>query len=133
MDDRKAAVARSCLECAHNDTMSFPQIVGTLMQEGFESYLVDFRRATATYYLPDGDSIALPTHTVGMLVAPDLDTASVQAAIRNAQQRIPGYTYTGFCRTIAAAGCVGYMVSFTGRRAVYFGRTGETHEERFPD
>ena len=32
------------------------------MQAGFEAYAIDFRRATATYYLPDGDSIVLPTH-----------------------------------------------------------------------
>ena len=30
------------------------------------------------------------------------------------------------------AGCAGYLVSFPGRRAVYFGRTGETHVELFP-
>lgn len=39
----------------------------------------------------------------------------------------------GFCRKVAAAGCAGYVVSFPGRRAVYMGRTGETHVETFPD
>lgn len=29
-------------------------------------------------------------------------------------------------------GCVGYHVSLAGRRAVYYGRSGETHVEQFP-
>jgi len=33
---------------------------------------------------------------------------------------------------VVAAGCTGYLVSFPGQRAVYFGRTGETHVEHFP-
>ena len=33
---------------------------------------------------------------------------------------------------VLAAGCVGYIVSIVGRRAVYFGRSAETHVELFP-
>ncbi len=32
-----------------NNTMAFPQIIGILIDAGFESYAVDFRRETATY------------------------------------------------------------------------------------
>ena len=60
-------------------------------------------------------------------------TCLTGAAIREAQQLIPGYTYKGFCSKVAAAGCAGYIVSFSGRRALYLGRTGETHVEYFPD
>ncbi|MEI9891097.1 MAG: hypothetical protein WDN45_11510 [Caulobacteraceae bacterium] len=66
-------------------------------------------------------------------VAAAFDAAPIQGAIREAQQLAPGYTYMGFCRKVAAAGCAGYVVSFPGRRAVYMGRTGETHVETFPD
>ncbi len=45
---------------------------------------------------------------------------------------MPGYTYRGFCEKAAAAGCAGYLVSFSGRRALYFGRDGATHVEPFP-
>jgi len=31
-----------------------------------------------------------------------------------------------------AAGCVGYFVQIAGRRALYFGRNGESHVELFP-
>lgn len=112
--------------------MSFPRIAGTLTQEGFESYAIDFRRASAVYYLPDGDSVVLPTHRAGVPIAEALDAAAVQAAVREAQQLAPGYTYAGFCAKVMAAGCAGYFVSFTGRRVVYFGRTAETHVEHFP-
>ena len=111
--------------------MTFPQIVGTLMHEGFESYVIDHRRATATYFLPDGDSVVLPTLHGNGPIAAAMDAAAVQAAIQEAQQLVPGYTYAGFCAKIMAAGCAGYIVSFSGRRAVYFGRTAEIHVEHF--
>ena len=57
MDDRKKAVAKACLDGAEANTMTFPQVVGALMQEGFEGYAIDFRRALATYYLADGDFV----------------------------------------------------------------------------
>ncbi|AMJ60811.1 DUF1398 domain-containing protein [Bosea sp. PAMC 26642] len=133
MDTRLTAIAQTCLDAAENNTMAFPQIVGKLMQEGFESYMIDYRGATATYYLPDGESVALPTKSHGSgAIATVLDTVAVQAAIEEAQQAVPGYTYAGFCAKVMAAGCAGYIVSFSGRRAVYFGRTAETHVEQFP-
>ncbi|MCK0208767.1 DUF1398 family protein [Starkeya koreensis] len=133
MDPRKQAVAAACLKGAEENTLSFPEIVGTLMAEGFESYLVDFRRARASYYLPDGESFELATHQVEGPIAPAFHAGALQAAIREAQQQVPGYTYRGFCAKAAAAGCAFYIVSFPGRRALYVGRTGETHVERFPD
>ncbi len=133
MDEHKIGVARSCLEAAEGNTLSFPEIVGTLMQVGFEGYSIDYRRATATYYLPDGDSVELPTHRTETPVASAFDAATVRAAIKEAQQLVAGYTYKGFSNKVAAAGCAGYLVSFLGRRVLYFGRTAETHVELFPD
>ncbi|MDR3513454.1 MAG: DUF1398 family protein [Caulobacteraceae bacterium] len=133
MDDRQKATARTCLEAAEGNTMTFPQIVGALVDAGFESYAIDFRRGAATYYLPDGDSIELPAHRVDAPIAPAFDIASMQAAIREAQQQVSGYTYRGFCEKAVSAGCAGYVVSFSGRRALYIGRTAETHVEHFPD
>ncbi|HZB90548.1 MAG TPA: DUF1398 family protein [Stellaceae bacterium] len=132
MDDRQKTVARTCLEGAEGNTMTFPQIVKTLIEAGFESYTIDFRRAVATYYLPDGDGVELWTHRIDVPIAPSFDAASIEAAIKEAQQLAPGYTYKGFCKKVAAAGCAGYVVSFSGRRALYVGRTAETHVEHFP-
>jgi uncharacterized protein YbcV (DUF1398 family) len=56
----------------------------------------------------------------------------IKDAIREAQALVPAYTYKGFCDKIKRAGCAGYLVSFLGRRVLYFGRTAETHVEHFP-
>jgi uncharacterized protein YbcV (DUF1398 family) len=132
METRFKQVADKCLRGAEDHTMTFPQIVSTLMQEGFESYSIDYRRAKAVYYHPDGDSIEVATHRIDVPVAETFNTAAIQAAIREAQQLVQGYTYERFCRKVMDAGCAGYIVSFSGRRAVYFGRTAEIHVEHFP-
>jgi uncharacterized protein YbcV (DUF1398 family) len=132
MDHEKISIAQRCLEGAEANAMTFPEIVSLLMANGFESYSVDLRRATATYYLSDGDSVVLPAHKSDGSVSAGFDAAALQSAIREAQTLAPGYTYKGFCAKAKAAGCAGYMVSFSGRRAVYFGRTADTHVELFP-
>lgn len=133
MDNYQKAAAQACLRGAESNGMTFPQIVRALIDVGFESYAIDFRRATATYYVTEGGSLQLPTHQVAKPIAEALDSVVLQSAIREAQQLVPGYTYLGFCEKAASAGCAGYIVSFLGRRAVYFGRTGETHVEHFPN
>ncbi len=132
MDAHKRAVAQDCLEGAETDCMTFPQSVAKLIEAGFDGYLVDLRRAARTYYLLDGEALDLPTGAATAKVAAAFDSDSVKAAIREAQVLAPGYTYKGFCAKVAAAGCAGYLVSFSGRRALYFGRRGETHIEHFP-
>jgi hypothetical protein len=49
MDASLTAIAQRCLSGAEDNTMTFPEIVGALREAGFESYAVDFRRATAVY------------------------------------------------------------------------------------
>ena len=133
MESRLLEIADRCRRGSEDNSMTFPQVVGTLVQEGFEGYSVDYRRAKAIYYRRDGDSVELATHRLDTPVADAFDKEAIQAAIREAQQLIPGYTYAGFCRKVIKAGCAGYMVSFSGRRAVYFGRTADTHVEKFPE
>jgi uncharacterized protein YbcV (DUF1398 family) len=125
-------IAERCLRGTEDNSLTFPEIVGALREAGFKGYAVDFRRATAIYYRPDGESVALEAHRVAAPVAASFDPEPIKAAIRAAQTLAPGYTYIGFCETVAAAGCAGYIVSFSGRRALYYGRTAETHVEPFP-
>ncbi|MEI9923413.1 MAG: DUF1398 family protein [Bradyrhizobium sp.] len=131
MTPAQKEIAITCLRGAENNTMNFPEIVQTLMQAGFESYSIDFRRARAIYYLSDGQSVEHPTHESGA-VAEHFDVATIREAIREAQKLVSGYSYNGFCKKVMKAGCAGYFVSFTGRRAVYMGRTADTHVEYFP-
>lgn len=125
-------VARATLESSESGAMTFPESLGLLIDAGFDGYAVDFRRCTRIYYMPDGESVELPSKPVAEPVAERFDAAMVKEAIREAQGQAPGYTYQGFCAKVTGAGCAGYLVSFPGKRVLYWGRTGETHTERFP-
>jgi uncharacterized protein YbcV (DUF1398 family) len=132
MNEQMKAVAHKCLEGAESNTMTFPQILATLTGAGFEGYFVDFRRGTVAYYLPSGESVELPGAKPSVPVAAQFEAAVVKEAIREAQNLVPGYTYKGLVTKVAGAGCAGYVVSFIGRRVLYFARTAETHVEHFP-
>jgi uncharacterized protein YbcV (DUF1398 family) len=130
MDPKAAAVAEACTAGSDGETMSFPEVVGALMAAGFERYHTDLVRAEKTYYQPDGTSHLSAAAPVDGSFAVDFDAAGVEAAVRAIQARRIGYRR--FCVDIAAAGCVGYHVSLAGRRAVYYGRSGESWVEPFP-
>ncbi len=132
MDAERITVAKACLQAAHDGSLSFPEIVGRLIAAGFEGYTVDYRRDSQTYYLPDGDSVAWDMPQSGGSVAAMFDAAAVERLVRWAQANPADYSYIAFSQRVKAAGCAGYLVSFLGRRVVYFGRTAETHVELFP-
>ncbi|MDF7774744.1 hypothetical protein P1X14_05750 [Sphingomonas sp. AOB5] len=132
MNAANQALARRCLAGAETDTISFPEAVGLLAAAGFDGYLIDYRRGTATYYHGSGETLDLPAHVSPVAIAAAFDVETIRAAIRDAQMLVAGYTYPGFCDRVRAAGCAGYLVSIPGRRAMYFGRTAETHVELFP-
>jgi uncharacterized protein YbcV (DUF1398 family) len=132
VENKNLEIARQCLEGAESGTMTFPQVVGTLMEAAFDGYLIDLRLGLAAYYLQHGEGFQLPTHTSNVAVATEFNVGVVKTAIREAQALVPGYTYIGFCDDVKRAGCAGYLVSFQGRCVLYFGRTGETHTEYFP-
>jgi uncharacterized protein YbcV (DUF1398 family) len=132
MNAQQKTIAQTCLSASYNATMDFPSIVRALIEHGFESYIVDYRRGTTTYYLPAGDSVELLNPETNGAVAAAFRADLVEANVRQAQANAPGYTYRGFCEGVKAAGCAGYIVSFSGKRVVYFGRTAETHIEHFP-
>ena len=79
--------------------------------------------------MPDGDFEEVEVHKVGG-AALKFSAEGVEKAVRAIQRQ--EIAYREFCRQIADAGCVGYFVSLAGRRAVYYGRTGDEHVEWFP-
>ncbi|OJW68779.1 MAG: DUF1398 domain-containing protein [Sphingomonadales bacterium 63-6] len=132
MNEDFRLTAQNCMQAAHSGALSFPEIVGTLMQAGFEGYTVDFRCGEVTYYHSSG-AIARFADALGEgKVAENFGVEEIRAAIAEAQALLPGYTYAGFCQKVRSAGCAAYHVSIVGRRAVYFGKTGECHVEYFP-
>jgi uncharacterized protein YbcV (DUF1398 family) len=132
MDLHHQTIARAATEAAASGSRDFGQIVQSLMQAGFDGYLVDFRAATQSFYLPDGTSHIVSIHRTVTAVAPGFDAATVREAIREAQTKAPGYSYPGFCEKVVGAGCAGYLVTFSGKRVLYFGRDGQSHVEFFP-
>jgi uncharacterized protein YbcV (DUF1398 family) len=132
MDAERIAVAKACLDAAHDGSLSFPEIIGKLIDAGFEGYAVDYRRNSQIYYLPDGDSVELDLpHSTGA-VAAAFDSLGVEALVHWAQANDPDYSYSAFCEKVKDAGCAGYLVSFLSRCVLYYGRTAETHVEPFP-
>jgi uncharacterized protein YbcV (DUF1398 family) len=110
--------------------MTFPEVVGRLLEAGVESYLVDFAAGRKTHYMADGG-----THTEPMTLNPEPVAAEFAAdklveAIRGAQADT--IRYPEFVRRSTAAGAIGYWAFLTGRRVIYFGRKGEQHVEEFP-
>jgi uncharacterized protein YbcV (DUF1398 family) len=132
MDAERISIAETCLHAAHDGTLSFPEIVGTLIAAGFEGYTVNYRRRSQTFYLTDGDSVVLDMEPSEGKVAATFDPVEIERLVRWAQANPADYTYVAFCEQAMAAGCAGYIVSFLGRRVVYFGRTAETHVEHLP-
>jgi len=132
MDEKLTATAQRCLTGAYEGTLDFPTIVGMLIDAGFEGYDVDYRRGKTIYFLPNGESVELGMPKTEGVVAAEFRASVVEQEVREAQTKAPGYTYPGFCAKVKAAGCAGYMVSFLGRRVLYFGRTAETHVEHLP-
>lgn len=132
MNAQRIAIARQCLDGAYDKTLSFPSIIAALIAADFEGYAVDYRSNTTTYYLADSDSIVLNNRPSDGAVAPQFDQHAIADQIKWAQANPPEYSYGAFCKNVKALGCAGYMVSFSGKRVLYFGRTAETHVEHFP-
>jgi uncharacterized protein YbcV (DUF1398 family) len=121
---------QECTDASDQERISFPEVVMKLMQAGVERYHADLLRAEKVYYLPSGESHRVPAAPVKVTPAPAFAADGVAAAVRAIQQN--RILYREFCERIAQAGCVGYMVSMAGRRAVYYGRTGDSYIEPFP-
>lgn len=132
MEAQHIDIAQASLDVAHEGSLSFPEIVGMLAEAGFESYLVDYRCETQTFYRSDSGHVVLPRHLEGGAVSADFQAVAIAGLVAWARENGPDYSYREFGARTRAAGCAGYLVSMPGRRAVYFGRSGETHVEHFP-
>jgi uncharacterized protein YbcV (DUF1398 family) len=110
--------------------MTFPRVVGKLLEVDIESYCVDFAAGRKTCYATNGE-----TFTESMILKPDpvaedFSAADLVAAIRGAQADT--VRYPEFVKRSTAAGVIGYWAFLTGKQVLYFGRKGEIHIEKFP-
>ncbi len=130
MNVEQTQVVQACARGALTGELTFPEIVGRLAAIGIERYHADYSRQEITYYLPDGDSLVVAAPHPAHVAAAEFLASAVEAAVRQSQRN--EHTYLDFIRKTIGAGCVGYFVQITGRRAIYFGRNGESHVEHFP-
>jgi uncharacterized protein YbcV (DUF1398 family) len=110
--------------------MIFPEVIARLSEIGVERYHADYSRQEMTFYFAEGDSLVVQIPRDSYPTAAEFSESAVHAAVLQSQRG--EHTYLDFVRKTMAAGCVGYFVQITGRRALYFGRQGETHVEHFP-
>ena len=129
MNARMKDVVREMSEASDQERITFPDVVKALTEVGIERYHADLLAGRKTYYLPAGDFEDVEVHKV-VGAARAFSAGGVEKAVRAIQRQ--AIAYREFCRQIADAGCVGYFVSLAGRRAVYYGRTGDEHVEWFP-
>ncbi|MCK1637173.1 DUF1398 family protein [Bradyrhizobium sp. 157] len=130
MQENVIRIMQECTDASDHERISFPEVVMKLMQAGVERYHADLLRAEKIYYLPSGESHRVQAAQIEAVPAMVFTADDVAAAVRAIQRR--QIKYREFCERIAQAGCVGYMVSLTGRRAVYYGRSGDSYVEPFP-
>jgi uncharacterized protein YbcV (DUF1398 family) len=129
MNAHEIEVVTECSRGSNDGRLGFPEVVGKLMGAGVERYHADLSRGEKTYYMPDGSSHVVAAGD-GADAAQTFSAGGIEAALRAIQAK--KIDYRQFCAAILAAGCVGYFVCLTGRRAVYFGRMGDTYVEPFP-
>lgn len=125
-----ANVIRETIQKSLTGTAKFPEIVGSLIQEGVESYHVDLLRLENRYYSTKGEtqleSLPLPSKAAAKTFSASL----VKDAVRKSQAG--QIDYKQFIDEILDAGTVGYTAYLSGKKVIYFGREGDFHIEHFP-
>jgi uncharacterized protein YbcV (DUF1398 family) len=135
MDTNLIALFHECGAGSIAGTVNFPTVVGKLVAAGAEGYRCDLYRSEKTYYMPDGRSHVEveelnPREFNDARIAREFSEEQIKSALKAVQ--VGAITYVEFLRRIMIAGCVGYQVCITGKRALYFGRAGEVYVEKFP-
>lgn len=130
MNAEHAQIVQECTRGALTGELNFPEIVTRLMGIGVERYHADYSRQETTYYMPNGESLVVANPHAPHSTGVEFSASGVAAAVRQSQRG--EHTYADFVRKTMEAGCVGYFVQLTGRQAIYFGRTGDCHVEKFP-
>lgn len=111
--------------------LPFPQIVGNLIAEGVEYYLVDYVRRQFTFYGAEGGVVVAPLTIENLpAIAPELNASALKAAIVDSQQN--EQKFPRFSVRAMEAGVQSYYAFLRGQRVTYFGRKGEQHTEWFP-
>lgn len=130
MSPNTKAVIEKCAHESHEGLLTFPEVLGSLVEVGVESYCVDYRNQSTTYYLSGNEAVRVSMSMPAVEISNSFNQESVALAIRGAQS--DAVRYPEFLKLTMFAGCVGYIVWITGKHVSYFGRQGEVLVEHFP-
>ena len=123
-------VIKECTALSLAEQITFPEVVMKLAGAGVERYIADLVGQQKISYAVNGETYTGALTFDGPTIPVQLNTAAVAATIKDIQHgRIK---YREFLRRIMEAGCSHYEVFITGRQAIYFGRDGSQHIEKFP-
>jgi uncharacterized protein YbcV (DUF1398 family) len=118
-------------EATLSGTISFPEIVGSLIKEGVEYYHVDFESKSFTFYDGSGGVVVAPVTFEGLPeISHELDVAELRSAILDSQRN--GQKFLQFCARATKSGVQSYFAFLRGQRVLYLGRQGDQHVEWFP-
>lgn len=123
-------VIKECTALSLAEQITFPEVLRKLAGAGVERYIADLVGQQKLSYGVNGETYTGALAFDGPTIPGQLDATAVAATIKDIQQgRIK---YREFLRRVMEAGCSHYEVFITGRQAIYFGRDGSQHIERFP-
>lgn len=120
---------KKCSNESNAGLLTFPEVLGRLISAGVESYFVDYRNQSTTYYLENNEALRISIEIPNLDMPVQFDKDRVISAIRGAQS--DAVRYPDFIKLTMLAGCIGYMVWITGKYVSYFGRQGQVHVEHF--
>lgn len=121
---------KEIVEGSLDSSLSFPEVVAKLLEEGFESYHVDLVRSENRYYMPNGVSYVEQVLFKHPKAAVMFSAAQVKDAVKTIQAG--KIKYKQFLHQILEAGCVYYIAYLSGKQVIYFGRGGDFYIEKFP-
>jgi uncharacterized protein YbcV (DUF1398 family) len=125
-------ILEDCHRLAFENKLTFPDSVQRMAETGVERYRADLVRLVKTHTSEAGEII-----DVAMLlnnapsIAEKFDEGGIVAALRTIQRG--EIDYPEFLHCIMHAGCTDYSVWINGRKAIYFGRSGDFYVENFLD
>lgn len=123
-------VIEKCAHESHSGLLTFPEVLGRLIDVGVESYFADYRHQSTTYYLSSNEALTIGMEMPVIGIPSQFKKEDLVLAIRGAQSDL--LRYPEFLKLTMSAGCIGYIVWITGKHVSYFGRQGEVHIEHFP-
>lgn len=125
------AILDQCTAGAFDGSVPFPETIRRIMADGVEWYSANLVFGMKTYYGADLSHHQTPWPNWSTpQIASEFSAEGVSAAIRASQAG--QIKYRDFLKRVAEAGVVYYTVHLQGRKAIYFGRHGDSFVEPFP-